>query len=839
MLGEDNGKTRRKGNADTLRKALSESGRRFRTLVENLNGMVYRCRNDPTWTMEYVSSGAYELTGHRPEHLIGNRMLAFGDLIHPDDREKVWDIIQEALRERRPFTLTYRVRDADGEEKWVWEQGQGVVGPDGTVEALEGFITDITEAVRSRRALEAVESILTASPVVVFLWKNEAGWPVEVVSENVKDIFGYSAEEFISGAVRYTQVIHPDDLERVAHEVERHSRDRGTDGFMQEYRIVSKDGAVRWLDDRTFIRRDAWETITHYQGAVLDITDRKRAEERITHLNRVLHAIRDVTQLIVRESDPETLIQETCDLLVKHRGYDGALIVLTDDFGTPRFFVEAGMGDTFDPLAEEMRRGILPACCEAARVREGVLVVNETRELCRNCPILEICRKSQPICVRLKHGETVYGALAVAVDRKIGVDEEELTLLTEMAGDVAFALHGIEQGKAVKRAEEDRKRMESELWQAQKMEAIGRLAGGIAHDFNNMLNVINGYADLVLSALREEDPHWMEIDQIRKAGDRAAALTRQLLAFSRKQILKPEVVNLNRIVADTEKMLQRLIGEHIRLDFRPAENLGAVKVDPGQIEQVIINLAVNARDAMPMGGCLTIETRNVELDSDYVDRRPGVQPGPYVMLAISDTGMGMEEGVRQRIFEPFFTTKESGKGTGLGLATVYGIVRQSGGHIWVYSEMGKGTTFKIYLPRTQEPACEQGSPRIEGLVGGTETILIVEDDEAVRELTRRILETAGYDVLTAADGEEALRLWERRDASIHMVLTDVIMPGMSGRELAERLKASDPAMKVLYMSGYTDNAIVHHGVLDDGTHFIEKPFTVLELARKVREVLDG
>jgi len=389
-----------------------------------------------------------------------------------------------------------------------------------------------------------------------------------------------------------------------------------------------------------------------------------------------------------------------------------------------------------------------------------------------------------------------------------------------------------------------RKSLERQLEQSQKMESVGQLAGGIAHDFNNLLTVINGTAELAIAELREggplhEDLH-EDLQEIRRAGERAAALTRQLLAFSRKQILQPQAMDFNAVVVEMESLLRRLIGEDIDLVVRPTQGLGCVKADPGQMEQVIVNLAVNARDAMPHGGQLTIETRNVEIDEPYArEHGVAVKPGPYVMLAISDTGVGMDQVTREQIFEPFFTTKGPGKGTGLGLSTVYGIVKQSGGFIWVYSEVGQGTSFKIYLPQVADVAGgKRHSPTV-APAHGTETILLVEDVEGLRKLTKRMLESAGYTVLTAANGEEALLMLERDDKPLHLMVTDVVMPGMSGRTLAEQFDATRPGMKVLYMSGYTDDVVVRHGVLDEGMPFLAKPFTAVELTRKVREVLDS
>ncbi len=389
------------------------------------------------------------------------------------------------------------------------------------------------------------------------------------------------------------------------------------------------------------------------------------------------------------------------------------------------------------------------------------------------------------------------------------------------------------------RAEEALRESEEQLRQSQKMEAVGRLAGGIAHDFNNLLTAIIGYSQLTLRQLRQSDPLRPKIEEIKKSGERAASLTRQLLAFSRKQVLQPKVLNLNEVVADMDNMLRRLISEDVDLLTTLFPALSHVKADPGQIEQVLLNLVVNARDAMPQGGKVTVETKNVVLDETYTARHAAVEPGRYVMLAVSDTGTGMDAATQKRIFEPFFTTKEQGKGTGLGLSTVYGIVKQSGGNICVYSELGQGTTFKVYLPQFAKDATEF-EPReiIVETPQGTETILLVEDDEVVRKLTRETLEMSGYVVLEATNGNHALSVCETHQSQIHLILTDVVMPQMSGREMVQRLSARLSQVPVLYMSGYTDDAIVHHGVLEEGMAFLEKPFTPDALAHKVREVLD-
>jgi two-component system, cell cycle sensor histidine kinase and response regulator CckA len=386
----------------------------------------------------------------------------------------------------------------------------------------------------------------------------------------------------------------------------------------------------------------------------------------------------------------------------------------------------------------------------------------------------------------------------------------------------------------------ERKRLEDQLLQAQKLESVGRLAGGIAHDFNNLLTAVLGYTEL---AAEEGDlnAHGQEfLHNVTQAAEKASDLTRQLLAFARRQVIEPKVVNLNDLIFSLDTILRRLIPESIALVTLPEEGLHAVKVDPGQFEQILVNLVINARDAMPQGGKITIDTQNVTLDAEYARHHEGVVPGEYAMLAVSDTGVGMEEGIRLHIFEPFYTTKEKGRGTGLGLATVYGIAKQAGGHIWLYSEPGRGTTFKIYLPRTTEtpeavPAAVQRAEPLRG----SETILVAEDEAAVRALTVSTLRGRGYTVLEATNGEEALEIAKGREQEIALLITDVVMPKMSGKELAERLQALHPDLKVLFASGYTENTIVHHGVLEEGVAFLPKPFTPTILARKVREVLEG
>jgi PAS domain S-box-containing protein len=541
-----------------------------------------------------------------------------------------------------------------------------------------------------------------------------------------------------------------------------------------------KDGTV-YEEEMTItpVKNGAGD-VTHFIAIKLDIAERKRAEERIC---RLAQAVENSTELIAI-ANPDGRISFANHALLQATGYKDTEII-------GEFFGKTLISHNNPPALDEEIR--------ARTILEG-------------------------------------GWRGECLGRRKDDTDFPVFLSTGQIKDsrgLVIGIFGIGQDIT------DRKRLEEQLLVSQKMEAVGRLAGGVAHDFNNLLGVIVGYSDLVLDAFPSEDPRHQQLEQIKKAGLRATSLTRQLLTFSRKQVCQPVVLDINALVTDFNKMLRRMVGEDIEFTNALHQGLGQVKVDPGQIEQVIMNLVVNSRDAMPNGGKLIIETANVDLDEDYCLLHPSVQPGRYVMLAVSDSGSGMDAKTQARIFEPFFTTKEEGKGTGLGLAIVYGVVKQSEGHIWVYSELGKGTTFKIYFPRIDEPAQSAATDRGEaGSLRGFETILLAEDSTLLRVLTCALLENNGYEVIAAENGIEAVKLAERCDRPIHLLLTDVVMPGMSGREVASYLTAKRPDMRVIYMSGYTNDVIAHHGVLDSGISFIEKPFSQETLMRKLREVLD-
>ena len=583
------------------------------------------------------------------------------------------------------------------------------------------------------------------------------------------------------------------------------------------------------------------ELVARYRRIADNIANflaRKHGKERIKHLNAVLRSIRNVNQLITREKDRRRLLQRSCDLLLETPGFYAVLIGLLDH-SHEKILAHTIAGTKLESLSKMLDHGKLPDCVHQA-ITSGKIVVRKNRQQTCKCPGTLCSSKSEDaMVISLKQEEQSYGFMVVCISTSSSNAAEEQDLLQEVANDIAFALRSMEIEIELDQSAAALTKTEQQLRQIQKLESLGQLAGGVAHDFNNILMAQIGYCELMQLNLNDEDPYGEEVEQIKKCAERAAALTRQLLAFSRKQTLQPEVLDLNAVVTNIEKMLRRLIGEDIDFVTILASDLGKIKADPGQLEQVIVNLAVNARDAMSQGGKLTIETVNVELDEEYVRHHVDVSAGDYVMLTISDTGCGMDTATKKRLFEPFFTTKERGRGTGLGLAMVYGIVKQSEGHIWVYSEPGQGTTFKVYLPRVQAKPISRSLRKTRPSRGQGQLILVVEDDPILRKLFARMISDIGYQAKVAANGDEALITVDKDGLRPELLITDVVMPGMSGRELGQRLVQIQPQLKVLYISGYTDNSIVNHGVLDPQIPFLQKPFSILELAAKIREVLSS
>jgi PAS domain S-box-containing protein len=656
-----------------------------------------------------------------------------------------------------------------------------MIGADGRLFGRVWRFRDVTARQRSqeelRASLQLIEGIINTIPMRVF-WKDR-----NLVYLGCNAIFAKD-----SGFADPKDLIGKDDYQMgwrdQADSYRRSDREVMESGcsrlLVEERQTTPMGGTITLLTSKVPLRSSKGEVVG-VLGTYLDITDRKRAE---VDRERLAMAIEQAAEIVV----------------------------VTDARGAIAY-----VNPAFESVTGYARAEVLG--CNPRVLKSGVQDEAFYRTLWET----------------ISGGRTWHGRL---VNKK-----KDGTVYTEDAtiSPVRDADGRISSYVAVKRDITHEISLEAQLLQSQKMEAIGSLAGGVAHDFNNLLSVILSYTEFAMEGVPEGDPLKSDLLEVKTSAKRAVALTRQLLAFSRKQVLQPVPLSLNQTALGVDKMLRRILGEDIDLVQALAPDLGLVQADPGQMEQVLMNLVVNARDAMPDGGKLTIETSNLEIDEEYAARHVAVKPGPYVQLAVTDTGCGMDQETKARLFEPFFTTKEQGKGTGLGLSTVYGIVKQSGGNIWVYSEPGHGTTFKIFLPRELSATAATAivPPPVPMRTTGTETILVVEDEEALRKVARRSLAAAGYTVLTAANGQEALLTSAQHAGDIHLLLTDVVMPKIGGRALAQELSKARPGLKVVYMSGYADDAIVHHGVLDAGTRFLAKPFTATDLMSKVREVLDG
>jgi len=625
---------------------------------------------------------------------------------------------------------------------------------------------------------------------------NDAVWDLDISSNRmwwnvgVRSFLGYPPDTVGSDFHWWREHIHPEDRDRVISTV-RSVIDGGGRFWLDEYRFLCADGSYASVFDRGHVLHDDLGKATRMIGAMMDITDRKRAEEALRETNETLRTLIHASPLGIAVLDREEKVRIWNPAAERILGWKTPEVL-----GRPVPGMSApGHREEFPALAQRVLHGEALTGIEISGRRKGDLPV-------------ELSVSMAPL--RDSRG-AISGAMAVLAD------------ISERKG-----------------AEFQRGQLEEQLRQSQKMEAVGRLAGGVAHDFNNLLTAISGYAELLQAEFEPGEPVRGYVDEILKSSNRAAQLTRQLLAFSRRQVLQPKTLDLNSVVSNMEGLLRRLIGEDIDLTTTLSPELDRVKADPGQIEQVIMNLAVNSRDAMPNGGRLTIETRNVDLDSSYSDRHGRLRSGRHVMMAVTDSGIGMDPGIQSHLFEPFFTTKEKDKGTGLGLATVYGIVKQSGGDIWVYSEPGRGSCFKVYFPRIDAPPEPSAKEAVKiPLRPAKETVLLAEDSDVVRRLLKELLLAGGYKLLEARHGAEALELSRNFDGTIDLLLTDMVMPQMSGRELASHLMPQRPGMKVLFMSGYSEDAITREGTLEPGTAFLEKPFTPDSLARKIRDLLEA
>jgi PAS domain S-box-containing protein len=761
---------------------LRRSEARFRALIEKSNDAI--SLTSAEGTTFYRSPAIAKMLGWSPEEMAGR---IWSDSIFPDDLARFRNDVDGLVRRgERDLVLEFRAWHRDGSVHLMEGTATNLLD-DPDVAAIVGNFRDVTPRKLAEQALKETRYLLEEAQVTAHVgsWTSGLGDGAEITwSAECYRIFGVPLGTAMS-VEAFTACVFPADRDLVA-SASRHSVEHNLP-YDIEHRVLRPDGQVCWVHERARVEHDNRGCPSRLLGTVQDVTQRHLAEENRARLAAIV------------ESSEDAIVSTSL-----------AGVITSWNHGAERLYGYSArdvIGKTIPALVPSGS-----AAEEEARILAGVargdsIGAVETRRCRKDGSLVEVALTISPM--RDRNG-AVSGASAIARD------------LTARRATEATLL-----------------RTEEQFRQAQKMEAVGRLAGGVAHDFNNLLSVILGYTILALQDLTPGAVLYDDIQEIKTAAERAAALTRQLLAFSRQQILQPRVVDLAQIIMGMKAMLSRLIGEDIELSTSTTPELGRVLADPGQIEQVVMNLAVNARDAMPDGGKLTIELSNVQLAPTQASSPLGAVPGDYVMLAVSDTGMGMDLKTRARIFDPFFTTKEPGKGTGLGLSTVLGIVQQSGGNVSVYSELGAGTTFKVYLPRTDRAlvAAPGSEPAI--TLGGTETILLVEDEEQVRVVASAILRRSGYQVLEASNGEEALLLLKDSSVKIELLLTDVVMPRMSGRKLAEQVARLRPALKLLFASGYTDDAVVRHGVLDAGVAFLQKPFTPHALLSKVRQVLDA
>ncbi len=774
--------------------ALQKSEARFRSLLETTSDWVWEIDRNGFFT--YVSPKAKDLLGYESEEIIGKKA---SDFIAKEEAALVSTFFEDILKSCQPFSGVQHInRSKDGREIVLETNGAPLLDPYGNLLGYHGISRDITYRKQAEEALrrseKLVSDIIDGSP-----------FPQMVIGKDHRIIKWNRALEKYSG-IRAKDVVGTDQHWRSCYKEKRplmidlladgavekipqlyagkYEKSKLLDGAYELTNFFPEAGENgKWLYTTASAIKDSNGNIVGAMAIVDDVTEKKNAEEELRESREYL------AQIINQISDP---------IFVKDSEHKYVLVnnALCAFEGRPR---EQLLGqDSFEDHHDALTASLIERESEVFRTGKEDL-------------------SEDIITDREGKTHTLLAKKGLLVDKK-----------------------GNRQIVGVLRDITERKHLEAQFLQAQKMEAVGVLAGGIAHDFNNLLNVINGYCELVLDDLAEDNPMRNDIQQISQAGTRAKSLTSQLLAFSRKQILQPAILDLNDALANINSMLRRLIPENIDLVITAQSCLGLIYADPGQVQQILMNLVINARDAMPQGGKLTIEAANVYHDEEYVRSHPDVKVGSYVMLAISDNGIGMDETIKAHLFEPFFTTKGKVKGTGLGLSTVYGIVKQSDGFIWVYSEPGQGTAFKVFFPRVEGKVAKlKNEIKSEQRTQGVETVLLIEDEPSVRSLAARILRERGYTVLEASNGQEALDVAHKYAGAIHMALTDVIMPGMSCRDLVSRLDAMRPGIRVLYASGYTDNAIVHHGILDSGVAFLQKPFTVENLEHKVREVLDS
>ncbi len=756
--------------------ALRESERVLSTLLGNLPGMVYRCRNDRNWTMEFVSSGCTTLTGYAPEDLIGNRRVAYNGIIHPEDRAEVWRQVQEAVNRRTAFDMTYRIVATSGDVKWVAERGRGVYADSGELLALEGFIADVTARVLADDVLreneEKLRKIFHTTPDSVCINRLDDGRYM-AVNEGFTRISGYAEEEAVGGTSRDLNLwVSPRQLAALSDRLRKYGEVRNLEAAFR-----MKRGEILYgLISASVVDLNG---VPHVLSITRDITERKRMEEALIESEK---KFRDLSALL-----PEVVFET--DL-------------------TGRFTYANSFGlDLFGYTPEELEEGLNAIDMIAPRDR-----ARAARSI--GCVLANVATRSNEYRAIRKNGEefpVLISSTSIVRDGKTAGMRGLVIDLTE------------------------RKRLESQLLQAQKLEALGTLSGGIAHDFNNILMGIQGNISLMMLDLEPHHPHGERLRHVEEHVRTASDLTRQLLGIARGGRYEVKPTNMNETVAKISSMFGRTRKE-ISIHHKHGEGLWLVEADRGQMEQIFMNLFVNAWQAMPRGGDIFVETANAILTEESA-LAGALRPGRHVRITVADTGIGMDEETRTRAFDPFFTTKEKGTGTGLGLAMVYGIVRGHGGMVQVSSEPGQGAVFSLWLPATDKTVVERKVGDMPEMQRGSETVLLIDDEEGVLEVSKAMLEHLGYKVYGLSNGKDGLDLYRAKEGEIDLVVLDMIMPGMSGGEVFDRLKEINPDVKVLLSSGYSAEGEAANILARGCRGFLQKPFQIVNLSRQVREAL--
>jgi len=898
----------------TAEEGLKESERRLSTLMSNLPGMAYRCKNDRNWTMEFLSEGVVSITGYKSEDLVNNKTTSYGKVIHPDDKEMVWERVQQVLESKNPFTLTYRIMTKKNEIRWVWEQGRGVFTKSGDVDALEGFIVDITNRKRAEENLKKSEEkyrnlFETMEQGVVY--QNKEG---KIISLNpaAERILGITFDQMLGRtsmdprwkAVKEDKtplpgVEHPAMIAlKTGNKVEN---------FIQGVFNPEKNDYV-WIIVNSIPQfRKGEDKPYQVYSTFLDITERKRAEEKLkeskqnfsdiyesvsegiayTTLSGDVISVNKSLEKILEIPKEEIINKNILNLaknLLSAKYFKNILPVLENlihgkkikmfqvDFRNKTLEIDATINKktgritgvirdiTERKQAEkelEEREELLSNVFES--MQEGVLVLdtnfkytywNRGMERISNVRRNEVLGQTPwekfsfvkgEIEEKMKRAMTGKVSQNIEVQYTLPDGEKGWTFesyfpLKNANKNIVGVVGIIEDITERKRAEQEREKLQEQLLRSQKMEALGRFTGGVAHDFNNLLTVISGYSNLLYESFEENEPRREKIEEIIKSAEKASDLTGQLLSFSKRQPLEPEFISINSVFEDLEKMINRIIGENIKLETDFSKDLEFIQADKSQIEQIIMNLIVNAHDAMPEGGKLIIKTVNIIVDKEKSKKIPESRPGKYIHMSISDTGVGMSEEIKTKLFEPFFTTKK--EGTGLGLSVVYGIVEKHNGWIEVKSEKGEGTTFNIYFPASKkEPKKESDKTKISKIKGKGQIILVVEDESGIRNLIKSVLKNSNYKALTAENISEAKKIFKKNKNKINVLLSDVVLPDGDGIMLADAFKSLNKDLKVILTSGYTEEKSKSINITQKGYTFIKKPFKPQKLLSTIKKVL--